>query len=103
MTSAKAKTLLNAAGWIILAAAVCVFCVIAMRNLSAGQNSAGRDQLEQAIRRSAAACYASEGYYPPTIDYITEHYGIQIDESTYAVFYDAFADNLMPDITVVEK
>jgi hypothetical protein len=42
-----------------------------------------------------------EGVYPPTIEYIEEYYGIQIDREQYAVFYDIFADNLMPDITVV--
>ena len=32
-----------------------------------------------------------------------EHYGIQIDEERYLVRYEIFAENLMPDITVVEK
>lgn len=63
----------------------------------------GRQQLEQALRRSAAACYAAEGIYPPDVEYLKEHYGIQIDEERYAVFYDAFASNLMPDITVLER
>jgi len=48
------------------------------------------------------ACYAAEGIYPPTTEYLVEHYGIQIDHSRYAVFYEVFAENLMPEITVVE-
>ena len=49
------------------------------------------------------ACYAAEGVYPPTLSYLEEHYGLQIDEERYTVHYSAFAENLMPDITVLEN
>lgn len=62
----------------------------------------GRAQLESALRRSAVACYAAEGFYPPTLDYLTAHYGVQIPDE-YIVFYEIFSSNLMPDITVLEK
>jgi len=32
-----------------------------------------------------------------------EKYGIVVDESRYLVMYDVFAENLMPDITVLER
>ena len=70
-------------------------------NLGAGQQEAGRQQLETALRRAAVACYAAEGIYPPTVQYLTDHYGIQIDREKYHVFYEVFAENLMPDITVL--
>ena len=71
--------------------------------LQSGQSREGRQQLEDAIRRTAAACYAAEGFYPPTLEYMTEHYGLQLQEDRYAVFYEVFAENLMPEITVLEK
>ena len=74
----------------------------AVSGLSQGSGEAGREQLETALRRAAVACYAAEGVYPPTLDYITDHYGIRIGED-YTVFYEVFASNLMPDITVLEK
>lgn len=82
--------------------AVCACFFTGLRNLDQGQETAGRQQLEDSIRRAAVACYASEGVYPPTLDYLKAHYGIQVDNSRYAVFYEVFAENLMPDITVVE-
>lgn len=88
-------------GAAILAAAVCFFA--AVRGLDSGRGEEGRQQLETALRRAAVACYASQGVYPPDLDYLTEHYGIQIQEERYDVFYEIFADNLMPDITVVEN
>lgn len=56
--------------------------------------------LEKAIKRAAIECYALEGMYPPDITYLEAHYGIQIDHQHYAVYYDAFADNIMPEIQV---
>jgi len=75
----------------------------AIGNLEQGHNREGKAQLEAAIRRSAVACYAAEGIYPPTIAYLEEHYGIQVDKEKYTVIYEVFAENLMPEITVLEK
>ena len=75
----------------------------AISNIRKDQSGEALQQLETALRRAAVACYAAEGVYPPTLDYLTDHYGVQIDESRYQVFYEIFADNLMPDITVLEK
>ena len=86
---------------IILAAALWFFA--ALSNLAGGQRSEGKEQLEIALRRAAVACYAAEGVYPPTLNYLTEHYGVQIEADRYIVFYEIFANNLMPDITVLEK
>lgn len=86
---------------IALAALLCFFT--ALSNLDSGRTEEGRRQLETSLRRAAVACYAAEGIYPPTLDYLEEHYGLQIDEGRYAVFYEIFADNLMPNITVLDK
>ena len=59
--------------------------------------------LEEVLRRAAVACYAAEGIYPPDLAYLEEHYGIQINEERYMVTYDALAENLMPDITVLDR
>ena len=87
----------------LLAVAVLAFFLTALSNLEEGHSDQGKVQLEQAIRRAAVACYATEGFYPPSLDYMKEYYGIQVDEDRYAVIYDAFAENLMPDITVLER
>ena len=75
----------------------------ALSNLRDGRVSEGRQQLEDAVRRGAVACYAAEGVYPPTLEYLEEHYGIQVDRERYTVIYEAFASNLMPDVTVLEN
>ena len=86
-----------------LAVAVVLMFTTAVSNLQEGQQSEGRQQLEDAVRRGAVACYAAEGIYPPTLEYLEEHYGIQVDRERYTVAYAVFASNLMPDITVLEN
>lgn len=63
----------------------------------------GGAQLKQAIVRATATCYAIEGRYPPNLQYIVDNYGVYIDPGRYTVVYDSFAQNLMPEITVVER
>lgn len=99
----KRKKLLAPVLTAAVAAALLLWFFSALGQLGSGQAREGKLQLETALRRAAAACYAAEGIYPPTVKYLTEHYGVQINEELYTVFYEAFADNLMPQITVVEK
>ena len=84
---------------IILIAALIFFT--ALSNISLGQDEEALEQLEDVLRKTAVACYAAEGFYPPTLEYMEEHYGLQIDRQRYAVHYQVFATNIMPDITVL--
>ena len=92
----------------MLACAAAVITVLLGFSLALGQVEGNRKAegihlLEESVRRSAAACYAAEGMYPPDLVYLQEHYGLQIDSRRYVVSYTSFAENLMPDITVLEK
>lgn len=75
----------------------------AVDSLDSGRSEEDLRQLEETLRRSCVACYAAEGVYPPNLDYLKERYGLQIDEERYTVKFSAFAENLMPDITVLEN
>lgn len=87
----------------ILALGVLLCFFSAVSNLATGQQAKEEEQLELALRRAAVACYAAEGIYPPDLAYLQQHYGVQIDERRFTVDYISIADNLMPDITVLEK
>jgi len=87
----------------LLAALCLIFFISSLASVDRQQGEEGRQQLETALRRAAVACYAAEGVYPPTVEYLQQHYGVQIEEERYIVFYEIFANNLMPDITVLEK
>lgn len=75
-----------------------LFCMQAMQRRSAQESLMS---LRDAIRRASVQCYAIEGRYPPSVEYLEAHYGIVIDRRRYHVFYDGWASNVMPDITVL--
>ncbi len=96
----------RSARWVVKLLVPCVILtafLFGLSRLERGSSELQRQQLEDSIRRTCVACYATEGVYPPNLTYLEEHYGIQIDRSRYAVFYEIFAENLMPEITVVSN
>ena len=84
-------------------AAVAVWMVRGVREAGEVSDREGLRMAEQAVRQACVSCYALEGAYPATYDDLKEQSGIAIDEVKYAVFYEIFASNIMPEITVVER
>lgn len=60
-----------------------------------------QESLKDAIQKTAVHCYAVEGAYPESLDYLKEHYGITYDEKHFLVDYEIIGSNLMPDVTVI--
>lgn len=58
---------------------------------------------ERAVRQAAVSAYALDGAYPATFEDLKARSGLAVDEEKYAVFYDVFASNLMPEITVTAR
>ena len=96
------RKLLTALAWLVpLCLAACL--LTAVNNMESRQAEEELRQIEQAVRRAAVACYAAEGAYPPDLDWLREDYGLQVDEDRYKVEYTVFAENLMPEITVLRN
>ena len=75
--------------------------ITAVSDIGCDKTAEDRAQLEKAVANAAVACYAVEGAYPPSVEYLTEYYGVQIDSERFTVKYALYASNLMPDITVL--
>ena len=88
--------------WWITVAAVLLF-TMAVSRLDTDRQQQARSRLEDSVRRTAVACYAAEGFYPPSVDYMETNWGLQYEKDRYVVRYEVFASNLMPEITVLEK
>ena len=85
---------------LVLIAAL-LLCALALRTSRGGEVSEESAQaIREAVRRSALQCYAVEGVYPPNLKYLTEHYGLVVNEEDFYISYDAFASNQPPDIRV---
>jgi hypothetical protein len=93
--------------WIaILLAAVLLLALILgpisgqiSRDLAQQSSQTVRD----AVLRSAVQCYAVEGAYPSSLEYLEKHYGLVINHRKYIVSYDAYASNLAPNVRVLVR
>ena len=77
--------------------------IVGLGNTEASVDRRGQSLAEDAVRRAAVSCYAFEGSYPESYDYLKENYNLKINEDIYAVDYIVFASNVMPDITVLKR
>ena len=88
---------------LLLIAAVLVGAVFLVNRISSAQETAETEIVRNAVKNAALTCYAVEGAYPDSVDYLREHYHLAYDETRYFVTYEAFASNRIPDIYVTER
>ncbi len=84
---------------------LCIFAgaVILVSDVGRVQDTEQTQFVRDAVRKAALTCYAVQGAYPDSLDYLRDEYGLAYDENRYAVTYEAFASNQFPDIFVVER
>ena len=102
----RTYTLSGVASYLFTAALFLMMLVVlvaATFNLSSGADEEGIAATRAAIEKASVLCYATEGFYPPSLSYIEEHYGVQVDRTRYAVRYEAFASNITPTISVTAR
>ena len=83
-----------------IAAAV---AAIALLQPGRGPDEMGVAAIGNAVQQSALQCYVVEGAYPPTLAYLEENYGLQVNTRSYYVVYEAFSSNLPPTIRVIPR
>lgn len=59
--------------------------------------------LERALNRDIVHCYAIEGFYPPSLEYMQDNYGLIYDEEKYLVDYEFIGSNIMPNVVIIER
>lgn len=88
---------------------VLLFCGIAscfysgVGSVSSRTKKEQKKSLEEAIQRGITHCYAVEGRYPQSLEYLKKEYGIQYDSNEFFVDYQIAGANIIPDITIIEK
>lgn len=88
---------------ILLFAVMLTWIVISLFNTS---GAAGRQELasvQSTLENGITMCYAIEGAYPPSLEYLKENYGVTYDTAKFIVRYERFADNIRPSVRVVER
>lgn len=59
--------------------------------------------IENAIEKAIINCYAVDGEYPTSIDYLIENYGIVIDEERFDVYLEKIDVGIFPKVTIIEN
>ena len=96
------KTIRDGLTPVIFTILITAMIVVGLREAEISSRAEGLRLLEESVTRAVVQCYAVEGSYPESITHIEKHYGVHIDRTRYAVHYDIFASNILPDITVLE-
>lgn len=88
---------------LIIIIIVALVSVVSMDEFWKNSNDAQPDRIKEAIERACVQCYALEGSYPPDLEYLSEHYGLILNEDKYFYYYEIFASNVMPYVEVYER
>lgn len=105
----KKRKYANRGAWIplilglLLFAAVAVWMVRGVQQAAQVSDQEGLRMAQEAVERAVVSCYSLEGVYPATYEDLKAKSGLAIDEEKYIVFYDIFASNIRPSVTVVER
>ena len=88
---------------VVLSAAAIITAVFIVRSSDESRKNENLRIIENGVRKAATECYAVEGFYPESIEYLKENYSLYIDEKICIVHYNPVSSNIMPDIRVLAK
>ena len=94
---------INCALSIILLIIVLTLYSYGLDVVDARQNERAITILSEAIDRDIVRCYASEGMYPESLDYLIDHYGLIYDKDRFYVDYHAQGSNILPEVTIIDR
>jgi hypothetical protein len=95
----------NISVWLAPLLMICVltlFSAVSGR-ISSSNRTQEKELLSRALERSITQCYALEGSYPPSLDYLTDNYGLTYDKDHFFIDYQYIGSNLRPDTTIIER
>lgn len=88
---------------LLLCLAAIIFLWFSADRMSAENTAHEKEIVSTALTRSLTQCYALEGFYPPDLDYLCDHYGFTYNQNHFFIDYQYIGGNLRPDVTIIEK
>jgi len=95
----KRSVIITVAVFILIA----VLFIPSVTAVSEGNIRRRRESLELALGRAVTTCFAWEGRYPPSIEYLEENYSLTYDKDRFYIGYTVLGTNIRPDYTIIEK
>ncbi len=88
------------------ALATCLILAVfyaAVVSLSGNASQEQKKNLEATLRRGIMQCYALEGAYPESLDYLLANYPVYYDKNSFFIDYQTIGQNIYPSVSVIEK
>ena len=101
----KKKNYMRAA-YVISIIVLLIMIAIVIKAVSSYDEAYARarlDTVREAVYEALITCYALEGSYPGSLDYLADNYGLIIDRDRYIYHYSIFASNILPEFDVIPK
>lgn len=102
-TLRRSSPLKKTIGSIAFFVAIFLLFIYGTGSLASGNHERQRDSLQNAINRDIIYCYATTGSYPENLAQLTDEFGLTYDEDTFFVDYRVRGQNLMPEVTIIER
>lgn len=88
---------------VLVVFAVIVYAIAGLPEFRRKSAYVRAESVEEIVKRYVVQCYASEGGYPPDLEYLAENYGLMLNEEKYFYFYSVHGANLTPEIRVFAR
>lgn len=88
---------------------IILFVIIMAWNIGSLGSFMGKSQeksaesIKKSLMKACIQCYALEGSYPESLEYLSDHYGVQLDKEKFFYHYEIFASNMSPTINVIPR
>lgn len=87
----------------VLCPLVLIIFTLGISSISETTMDKQKESLENALNRNIIHCYAVEGFYPPSLEYIEKHYGLTYDKDMFFIDYQPIGSNMRPNFTILAK
>lgn len=88
---------------LIIALLLVVGCWFVFDLVSNNLREQAAASVRDSILNSSKQCFAIEGFYPSSITYLEENYGLVINGQDYVINYSLLGDNVMPSVAVFPR
>ncbi len=78
-------------------------CILGFTSINTHLQEEQLQILQDAVTRDITRCYAEEGSYPESLNYLKKHYGLTYDEDKYFIDYQPLGTNIFPDVTIIQR
>lgn len=83
--------------------AIVLFFLVCVNTIDKNSRREATIVLKEAVSKAAVQCYAIEGQYPDTVEYLEQQYGLNYNHDKFTVHYEKIGANLMPDIFITRS